>query len=158
MSKTLHIEIDKDGIALLTIDVPGKPMNVMDPGFNRDFSEAIERLAGDDAVRGVIVTSAKADFMAGADLKWLLSELANEGQVEQVFERHFFVNRMLRRMETCGKPFVAAINGTALGGGLEVCLACHYRVAADNPRTKLGLPEVTVGLLPGGGGTQRLRG
>jgi len=156
MSKTLKIDIDNDGIAVLTIDVPGKPMNVMAPDFNQDFTAAIEQLAGDDAVKGVIVTSGKKDFMAGADLKWLLGELSNGAPAEEVFERHFTVNRMLRRMETCGKPFVAAINGTALGGGLEVCLACHHRVAADNPRAKLGLPEVTVGLLPGGGGTQRL--
>ena len=156
MNKTLNIHIDDDGIALLTIDVPGKPMNVMAPDFNRDFAAAIEQIAGDDSVKGAIVTSGKADFMAGADLKWLLSELNSTVPAAEVYERHSQVNQMLRRLETCGKPFVAAINGTALGGGLEVCLACHYRVAADNPRAKLGLPEVTVGLLPGGGGTQRL--
>jgi 3-hydroxyacyl-CoA dehydrogenase/enoyl-CoA hydratase/3-hydroxybutyryl-CoA epimerase len=156
MSKTLNYQIEEDGIATLTIDIPGKPMNVMDPAFNQDFAEAMEALIGNDDVRGIIVTSAKSDFMAGADLKWLLGELNSQKPATEVFEQHFTVNRMLRRLETCGKPVVAAINGTALGGGLELCLACHYRIVARNPKTRLGLPEVSVGLLPGGGGTQKL--
>ncbi|MDZ4731106.1 MAG: 3-hydroxyacyl-CoA dehydrogenase NAD-binding domain-containing protein [Xanthomonadales bacterium] len=156
MSKTLSYVIDKDGIATLTIDVPGKPMNVMDPAFNQDFAEATEALIGNDEVKGIIITSAKNDFMAGADLKWLLSELNSQKPAAEVFEQHYTVNRMLRRLETNGKAVVAAINGTALGGGLELCLACHYRVAARNAKTRLGLPEVNVGLLPGGGGTQKL--
>lgn len=156
MSKALNVEIGSDGIALLNIDVPDSSMNVMAPLFNKDLEAAIELVAGDDAIKGAIITSSRNDFMAGADLKWFLSDLNNQAPAEEIFERHSHVTRMLRRMETCGKPFVAAINGTALGGGFEVCLACHYRVAANNPRAKIGLPEVTVGLLPGGGGTQRL--
>jgi len=156
MSETLKIELDADGIALLTIDVPGKPMNVMDPEFNREFAAAVADIRSNEAIKSVVITSAKDHFMAGADLKWLLGMLHDQRPASEVFEQHFTVNRILRSLETCGKPVVAAINGTALGGGLEVCLACHYRVAARNPKARLGLPEVTVGLLPGGGGTQRL--
>ncbi len=130
-------------------------MNVMDSSFNNDLSASIERIASDDQISGAIITSSKADFIAGADLKTLLSALNDQRPADQVFETHFTVNSVLRKLETCGKPIVAAINGTALGGGLEVCLACHHRIAARNPKARIGLPEVSVGLLPGGGGTQR---
>lgn len=156
MSENIQIQLDPEGIATLTIDVPGKPMNVMDAQFNRDLAASIDRIESDDQITAVIITSGKADFIAGADLKWLLSMLNDDRPGEEVFASHFVVNSQLRRLETCGKPVVAAINGTALGGGLEVCLACHYRIAARNPRSRIGLPEVSVGLLPGGGGTQRL--
>ncbi len=152
----IDVQIDSAGVATLTINVPGKPMNVMDSSFNRDLQAAIERIGSDDQITGAIITSAKADFIAGADLKWLLSRLNDKRPAQQVFDDHFTVNRLLRQLETCGKPVVAAINGTALGGGLEVCLGCHHRIAARNPKTRIGLPEVSVGLLPGGGGTQKL--
>ena len=156
MTEAIQIKIDDGGIATLTIDMPGRPMNVMTPAVNEELERAVERVATDPSIRGAIVTSGKDAFMAGADLKWLEKELATARPAAEVYERHSAVNRILRRLETCGKPFVAAINGTALGGGLEVCLASHYRIAARNPKARLGLPEVTVGLLPGGGGTQRL--
>jgi enoyl-CoA hydratase/carnithine racemase len=115
------------------------------------------RLAGDAAVKGVVITSAKNSFIAGADLKELVGVFdsgMSDGDEIYDFARSFTL--LFRKLETCGKPLVAAINGTALGGGLELCLACHHRVAIDDPKAKLGLPEVQVGLLPGAGGTQRL--
>lgn len=156
MGRYIRVDVGGDGIATLTIDMQDKPMNVMTPTFNEEFSETIEQVAADESVVGAVITSAKDSFFAGADLKWLLTEFRYDLEASEVFEKHAVVNRILRRLETCGKPFVAAINGTALGGGLEICLACHHRVVARNPKARLGLPEVRVGLLPGGGGTQRL--
>ena len=156
MGRYIRVEVGGDGIATLIIDMQDKPMNVMTPAFNDELSETIERVASDKAIAGAVITSAKDSFFAGADLKWLLTEFRYDLAAAEVLRKHSTVNRFLRRLETCGKPFVAAINGTALGGGLEICLACHHRVAARNPRSRLGLPEVRVGLLPGGGGTQRL--
>ncbi|GAB4146335.1 MAG: 3-hydroxyacyl-CoA dehydrogenase NAD-binding domain-containing protein [Sphingomonadales bacterium] len=157
MTEAIKQEIDSDGIALWTIDVPGQSMNVLTPEFMRDLESLTQQAASDDAVKGVVITSGKANgFIAGADLKTLgdLAQYASDPAA--LFEQAFNYNRVLRALETCGKPVAAAINGLALGGGLEVCLACHYRVVADNPKLVLGLPEVKVGLLPGGGGTQRL--
>lgn len=156
MGQYIRVDVGGDGIAILTIDMQDKPMNVMTPAFNEEFSETIERVAVDRSIVGAVITSAKDSFFAGADLKWLLTEFRYDLAAAKVLEKHAAVNRFLRRLETCGKPFVAAINGTALGGGLEICLACHHRVASRNPKSRLGLPEVRVGLLPGGGGTQRL--
>jgi 3-hydroxyacyl-CoA dehydrogenase / enoyl-CoA hydratase / 3-hydroxybutyryl-CoA epimerase len=155
--QTLRIDVDADGIALMTLDVPGRPMNVVSPEFIDDMIAAIERIASDSGIRGAIITSAKQAFMAGADLKYI-ARLA--GGAISLNEAFAFSQKpsvaMHRRLETCGKPFVAAINGLALGGGYELCLACHHRVMADLPKAVVGLPEVTVGLLPGSGGTQRL--
>src|SRR5712692_3455594 len=160
------LDIDGDGIALLTWDVPDRSMNVVTlPGID-DLSAIVEKLAADAAVKGVVITSAKETFCAGADLTLLESlgrtfaTLAREQSEEQAALRLFEESRKLsllyRRIETCGKPWVAALNGTAVGGGFELALACHYRVAAQNPKTRLGLPEVKVGLFPGAGGTQRV--
>ncbi|MEL6868560.1 MAG: 3-hydroxyacyl-CoA dehydrogenase NAD-binding domain-containing protein [Pseudomonadota bacterium] len=153
---TINFEIDADGIALLTIDVKERSMNVLTPTFVADLKAAIAKAADDDAVKGVVLTSGKDAFVAGADLMDLVNAYDDGRSAEHKYRGARSFQSILRGMETCGKPVVAAINGTALGGGLEICLACHHRVAADNPKTKLGLPEVTVGLLPGGGGTQRL--
>ena len=153
--KTIEYSTE-DGVALLTIDVPGKPMNVFTPEFFGDLAAAIERVSSDDGVKGAVVTSGKSSFMAGADLKSLGALVNENASAESLFEAVSSMQGLLRQLETCGKPVAAAINGTALGGGLEVCLACHYRVAADDPKARLGLPEVSVGLLPGAGGTQRL--
>jgi 3-hydroxyacyl-CoA dehydrogenase/enoyl-CoA hydratase/3-hydroxybutyryl-CoA epimerase len=155
--RTLHVEVDADGIALITLDDASRPMNVVSPEFIDDMIAAIERIAADPAVRGAVITSAKPAFMAGADLKYIATLTGGAISVGEAFA---FSQRpsleMHRRLETCGKPFVAAINGLALGGGYELCLACHHRVMAEAPKAVVGLPEVTVGLLPGSGGTQRL--
>src|SRR5271170_2322975 len=154
---TLTFEVDGDGIALITLNDPRKPMNVVSPEWIDDLIDAIERVATDTKVKGAVITSSKPAFMAGADLKHIYTLSGGAITPHQAFE---FSQRpsvaMHRRMETCGKPFVAAINGLALGGGYELALACHYRVIVDDPKAVVGLPEVTVGLLPGSGGTQRL--
>ncbi|WP_116812428.1 3-hydroxyacyl-CoA dehydrogenase NAD-binding domain-containing protein [Steroidobacter cummioxidans] len=155
--KTLRLDVDADGIALITLDAADKPMNVVSPQFIDDMIAAIERVAGDAAIKGAIITSGKPAFMAGADLKYILGIAGGGLTLKQAyaFSQKPSV-QMHRRMETCGKPFVAAINGLALGGGYELALACHHRVIVDDPKAVVGLPEVTVGLLPGSGGTQRL--
>lgn len=155
--KTLKLEVGSDGIALITLDDPSRTMNVVSAEFMDDFIAAIERVAADASIKGAIVTSAKPAFMAGADLKYILKLQEDGISLQQAVE---FARKpsiqMHRRMETCGKPFVAAINGLALGGGYELALACHYRVLVDDSKAVVGLPEVGVGLLAGSGGTQRL--
>ncbi len=152
---TLSEQLD-NGILIVTIDVQDKPMNVLTPEFLKDLATSVERIATDDEVRGAVLTSGKSSFFAGADLKEIDKitdpSLSAEDQVRIAGE----YQNTLRRMETQGKPVVAAINGTALGGGLELALACHHRVIVDNPKAVVGFPEVQVGLLPGAGGTQRL--
>jgi len=159
-------DIDGDGIALVTWNAPGRSMNVIDAAATAELSAIVEELATDGAVKGVVITSGKDTFCAGADLTMLenLSRTFAElvaSQGEEVANLRFFEESrkwslLCRRIETCGKPWVAAINGTAMGGGFELTLACHHRIAADNDRTRLGLPEVKVGLFPGAGGTQRI--
>ena len=144
--------VDTDGVATLTWDMPGRSMNVLSHESVDAFARAMRRAIADDAVVGVVIASGKPDFIAGADLEMLLALR----EPEQVMELVEGIKAIYREMETAGKPFVAAINGTALGGGLELALACHRRITPGNPGAKLGLPEVTLGLLPGAGGTQRL--
>ena len=156
MAEHLSLQVDNDGIATITLNVPDRPMNVVGPQLMSDLSAALDKIEHDDNIKGAIITSGKQDFMAGADLKWLCETLDQDLDIKQAFAFAQPLNQAFRRMETLGKPFVAAINGTALGGGLELALACHYRVVANNEKIALGLPEVQVGLLPGGGGTQRL--
>jgi 3-hydroxyacyl-CoA dehydrogenase/enoyl-CoA hydratase/3-hydroxybutyryl-CoA epimerase len=153
--KTIDYRVDADGVAILTIDVKDKPMNLMTADFLDDIAAVAETIATDGQVRGAVITSAKSSFMAGADLKGIVDSFGQKS-VEELHGWCRHLQQALRKLETCGKPVAAAINGTALGGGLEVCLACHYRVAASNPKTVLGQPEVQVGLIPGGGATQRL--
>ncbi len=160
------LEIDGDGIALLSWDVPDRSMNVITIKVIEELAAVVEQLAGDAAVKGVVVTSAKDAFCAGADITLLESlgrtfatsvkERGEEQAVVRLFEESRKLSLLYRRIETCGKPWVAAINGTAVGGGFELCLACHYRVAAHNPKTRLGLPEIKIGLFPGAGGTTRI--
>ena len=160
------IENDGDGIAVVTWDSPGRTMNVIDAKVMDELSAIIEQTTADAPVKGVVITSGKDAFCAGADLTMLeglsrgFAELAASQGEEAAMTRFFEESRrwsvLCRRIETCGKPWVAALNGTALGGGFELALACHRRIAADNPRTRLGQPEVKVGLIPGAGGTQRV--
>jgi 3-hydroxyacyl-CoA dehydrogenase/enoyl-CoA hydratase/3-hydroxybutyryl-CoA epimerase len=163
-TETIKFDLDADGIATLSIDVPGQTMNVITGELTRDLATMIERIETDDAIKGVVITSGKATgFMAGADLKGMggafagsAGDTGGKSRMARLFDSVFTLNALFRRLETAGKPVAAAINGLALGGGLELCLACHYRVVADNPKIQLGLPEVLVGLFPGAGGTQRL--
>ncbi len=145
-------KIDADGIATLSWNVAGRPMNVLNTASLAAFGEAVNKAVADPAVKGVIVTSARPEFMAGGDLE-LIRTIAT---AQESMDTTAPFSNTLRALEKSGKPFVAAINGTALGGGLEVCLACHRRIVADDPKIQLGVPEVTLGLLPAAGGTQRL--
>jgi 3-hydroxyacyl-CoA dehydrogenase/enoyl-CoA hydratase/3-hydroxybutyryl-CoA epimerase len=160
------LDIDGDGIGLVTWDMPDRSMNLITLQAIDELAAIVELIAGDAAVKGAVITSGKDTFCAGADLT-LLEELARtyatfakergeEEAARQLFEQSRRLSLLYRRIETCGKPFVAAINGTALGGGFELALACHHRVAAQNPKTRLGLPEIKVGLFPGAGGTTRI--
>jgi 3-hydroxyacyl-CoA dehydrogenase/enoyl-CoA hydratase/3-hydroxybutyryl-CoA epimerase len=155
MTQNIRFSVDGDGIATLLIDVADRPMNVLTPAFRKDLAECVERVAGDAAIRGAVLASAKSSFMAGADIKDMVGAFERGLTAVEGAEFSMLLNKLLRRLETCGKPFAAALNGVALGGGFEVALACHYRVMADDPKAGVGFPEVKIGLLPGAGGTQR---
>ncbi len=152
---TIRWDRDADGIVTLTLDDPGARANTMTDDFRASLSAAVDRLEKEqDSVTGVIVTSAKSTFFAGGDLK-LLIKVTDENAAEFATG----VTRIksdFRRLEKLGKPTVAALNGAALGGGLEIALACNRRIALDNPKSQFGLPEVTLGLLPGAGGVTRI--
>jgi len=156
------VDIDGDGIALVTWDVPDRSMNVISLAGIEELAALVEQLAVDAAVKGVVITSGKEAFCAGADLTLLeglgrtFARYIGDSEEPRLFEESRKLSLLYRRIETCGKPWVAAINGTALGGGFELALACHHRVAALNPQTRLGLPEIKVGLFPGAGGTTRI--
>jgi len=156
MTQNIRFSVPGDGIALLLIDVAGRPMNVLTPGFQSDLAECIEKIASDTTIRGAVIASAKSTFMAGADIKDMVGAFERGTTAAQASEFSLGLSKLFRRMETCGKPLAAAINGVALGGGFELALACHYRVIEDGPKAGVGLPEVTIGLLPGAGGTQRV--
>src|SRR5271154_3232922 len=145
-----------DGIAVLSMDVVDRPMNLTTPELQSALSHAIDRVTNDPAIRGAILTSAKADFMAGGDLEAMLRRHELGLAPAALYDLSCRFGRLLRRLESCGKPVVAAINGLALGGGFELALACHHRVLVTTPNVVVGLPEVTLGLMPGAGGTQRL--
>jgi 3-hydroxyacyl-CoA dehydrogenase/enoyl-CoA hydratase/3-hydroxybutyryl-CoA epimerase len=164
--KNFKLETGADGIALVTWDIPGRSMNVLDPTSVDELEAIVKQTTEDAAVKGVVITSAKEAFCAGADLSMLegMSQtyakmLKEKGEVaanQMLFDQSRRFSLVFRAIETSGKPWAAAINGLALGGGFELTLSCHYRVAADNPKTRLGLPEIKVGLFPGAGGTQRV--
>ena len=154
---TLKLAVDADGIAIITIDVPDRPMNVVTPELSAELAQAVERVATDAAIKGAVLISGKPGaFVAGGDIKGMVGVYDSGASAADASRISTETSQLLRRMETCGKPFAAAINGLALGGGLELCLACHYRVLVDDAKAVIGLPEVNVGLLPGAGGTQRL--
>jgi 3-hydroxyacyl-CoA dehydrogenase/enoyl-CoA hydratase/3-hydroxybutyryl-CoA epimerase len=161
-----RFETDPDGIALATWDMPGRSMNVITEGVMDQLEQIIEQVAADPAIKGCVIATGKDNFSGGADLTMLQGlgrayEQLKAEQGEEVAMRHFFeasrrLSLLFRRLETCGKPFAAAIQGLCLGGAFELALSCHYRVASDDGKTRVGLPEIKVGLFPGGGGTQRV--
>ncbi|HEY8427424.1 MAG TPA: 3-hydroxyacyl-CoA dehydrogenase NAD-binding domain-containing protein, partial [Sandaracinaceae bacterium] len=151
-SQALTIEKRPDGVFVLVMDLPGESVNTLKDSFADDFARAFDEIEKDPACKAVVFASGKKDFIVGADVKMLqkartaaeAAEISRSGQ------------RAMDRIARFRVPVVAAIHGSCLGGGLEVALACHGRVASDSPRTKLGLPECQLGLLPGAAGTQRL--
>ena len=145
---------DQDGVVVLTIDDPEQSANTMNQRFVSSFEETLDRLESErDSITGVVVTSAKKTFFAGGDLHDLRK--ARPEDAEEIAQMIRGVKLLLRRLETVGKPVVAAINGAALGGGLEICLACHHRIVVDDRSAVVGFPEVQLGLLPGAGGVVR---
>jgi 3-hydroxyacyl-CoA dehydrogenase/enoyl-CoA hydratase/3-hydroxybutyryl-CoA epimerase len=150
----IHWERDAEGVVTLTMDDPTRGANTMNAIYAESMASTVERLAAErETIKGVILTSAKKTFFAGGDLDLL--RLATPETADEVFAHIESVKGQLRRLETLGIPVAAAINGSALGGGLEIALACHRRIVADDARIELGFPEVTLGLLPGGGGIVR---
>ncbi|MFD5837147.1 3-hydroxyacyl-CoA dehydrogenase NAD-binding domain-containing protein [Streptomyces collinus] len=153
-STTIRWEQDRTGLVTLVIDDPNQSANTMNQAFRDSLAAVTDRLEAEkDSIRGVIITSAKKTFFAGGDLRDLIRVTPETAQ--ELFDGGMAIKRNLRRIETLGKPVVAALNGAALGGGYEIALACHHRVALDAPGSKVGCPEVTLGLLPGGGGVVR---
>jgi len=161
-----RFETDSDGIALVTWDMPGRSMNVLNAEVVGELGQIADRIASDAEIRGAVITSGKEGFAAGADLTMLETagaEFVRRAKAEgKEAAMRAFVDGIrdypliLRKLETCGKPVAAAINGVCLGGGFELALACHYRIVADSDKARVGLPEIKVGLFPGAGGTQRV--
>ncbi|MCK4713420.1 MAG: enoyl-CoA hydratase/isomerase family protein, partial [Marinosulfonomonas sp.] len=159
--------VDADGVATITWDTIGKSMNVMSQQAFEDLDGMIDTALADDAVKGVIITSGKDSFAGGMDLNVIakMKEDAGDNPAKGLFEGVMGMHTVLRKIERAGmdpktnkggKPIAAALPGTALGIGLELPLACHRIFAADNPKAKIGLPEILVGIFPGAGGTTRL--
>ena len=161
-----RFETDADGVALVTWDMPGRSMNVLNPEVIAEMGRIVDRIASDAAINGAVITSGKDSFAGGADLTMLKTsgdEFARRAKAEgKDAAMRAFVDQIkqlsltYRRLETCGKPVATAINGVCMGGGFELALACHYRVVADSDKARVGLPEIKVGLFPGAGGTQRI--
>lgn len=161
--RNFTIETGTDGVALIRFDSPGQSMNTLTRDAIAEIGDVADRLAADPAIRGAIILSGKqSGFCAGGDLTELEQDIARwrgastQDELAVAAAEAGCLSRNLRRLERCGKPLVAVIAGLALGGGLELAMACHWRIVADDPRIRLGLPEAGIGLLAGGGGTQRL--
>jgi enoyl-CoA hydratase/carnithine racemase len=152
----LSYRLAESGVAFIAIDVPDRPVNVLTPELHAAIGKAAEHLAADPSATGAVIHSAKPSFLAGGDLNRIVRYYDMQRSPADAYQQSRTYTESLRKLETCGKPVAVAINGPALGGGLELALACHHRVVLDDPKVQLGLPEVTLGLLPGGGGTQRL--
>lgn len=150
--------LDADGVLVATIDMAGRTMNVFSVELMDALDALMDRVDADPAVRSCVITSGKPSFLAGADLAMVRGycEAAKTASHDEMFAMCGRLGRQFVRLEASAKPFVAAVNGLALGGGLELALACRLRLVADDPRLQLGVPEVRWGLLPGAGGTQRL--
>ena len=163
---SFKLDVDSDGIALATWDMGDRSMNVITMDVIAELGTVVDKVANDAAIKGVVITSAKPAFCGGADLTMLenmrglytdmVSKQGEEAAAKMVFDESRKLSQLYRRIETCGKPWVCALNGAAMGGGFELALACHYRVASDDAKTRLGLPEIKIGLFPGAGGTQRV--
>jgi 3-hydroxyacyl-CoA dehydrogenase / enoyl-CoA hydratase / 3-hydroxybutyryl-CoA epimerase len=160
------LETDVDGIALITWDMPDRSMNVITTDVIAEFGAVVDKVTNDATIKGAVITSGKPTFCGGADLTILegmrglyadmVRKQGEETAAKMVFDESRKLSLLYRRIETCGKPWACALNGTAMGGGFELALACHHRVASDDARTRLGLPEIKIGLFPGAGGTQRV--
>ena len=147
---TIRVE---DGIGWLVLDLPGEPVNKITRAVRHELDEALDRIVADKEIRAAILISGKpGSFIAGADIDEFVALQSREEAHELVRSGQVLISRL----ERLGKPIVAAINGMCLGGGLEAALACTYRVATDNPKTLIGLPEVQLGIIPAAGGCQRL--
>ncbi|MGH3927039.1 MAG: enoyl-CoA hydratase/isomerase family protein, partial [Pseudonocardiaceae bacterium] len=154
MTGIIRWQSDADGIVTLILDDPGQAANTMNERYVTSMGETVDRLEAErDSITGVIITSAKKTFFAGGDLHSIIA--ATPDNIVEFGGHVALVKSQLRRLEKLGKPVVAAINGAALGGGLEIALACQHRIALDVPGSKIGFPEVTLGLLPGAGGVVR---
>ncbi|AZE74428.1 Enoyl-CoA hydratase [Pseudomonas synxantha] len=155
MTDAIRYEKGQDQIVVLTLDMPGQSANTMNAVYREAMAATLTRLEAEkNEIAGVVITSAKKTFFAGGDLNELIK--VDKAHAKDFYDSVLVLKAQLRRLETFGKPVVAAINGAALGGGWEICLACHHRVALDDKAVQLGLPEVTLGLLPGGGGVVRM--
>ena len=163
---SFKLDVDSDGIALVTWHMADRSMNVITMDVIAELGTIVDKVATDAAIKGAVITSGKPTFCGGADLTMLegmrglyagmVSKQGEEAAAKMVFDESRKLSLLYRRIETCGKPWVCALNGTAMGGGFELALACHYRVASDDAKTRLGLPEIKIGLFPGAGGTQRV--
>jgi len=161
-----RFETDSDGIATLTWDMPERSMNVITPEVMVELDKVVDKVAADEAIKGCVIVSGKESFSGGADLTMLQGlrdlyiRLAREkgeaAAMQSFFEESRKLSQLYRKLETCGKPFAAAIHGVCLGGAFELALACQLRVVSDDASTRVGLPEIKVGLFPGAGGTQRV--
>lgn len=150
--KILTLEKDEHGVAILTYDIPGKPMNVISDQATQELDEMVAVIAADDEIKSVLLVGKPTNFLAGADI----GMIQNVKKEEDAYQMSQALQKVFQKLEDLPKPVIAAIHGPCLGGGLELALACHYRIATTSPKTVLGLPEVKLGLLPGAGGTQRL--
>jgi 3-hydroxyacyl-CoA dehydrogenase/enoyl-CoA hydratase/3-hydroxybutyryl-CoA epimerase len=163
---SFKLDVDSDGTALVTWDMADRSMNVITMDVITELGALVDKVANDATIKGAVITSGKPTFCGGADLTMLegmrglyasmVSKQGEEAAARMVFDESRKLSQLYRRIETCGKPWVCALNGTAMGGGFELALACHYRVASDDAKTRLGLPEIKIGLFPGAGGTQRV--
>lgn len=159
------LDTDADGIALVTWNSPDRSMNVFTEEVMRELNAIVDQVAGDAAIKGAVITSGKDTFSGGADITLLQKMLATyatekskdaDKAIKALFDNAGTMTGLFRKLETCGKPWVSAINGTCMGGAFELSLACHGRVAADSDKVKMALPEVKIGIFPGAGGTQRV--
>jgi len=133
----VRFDKDADNIVTLTLDLPGRSMNVLNEQLMKPFAEGVQKFLADPSAKGLVITSGKEAFIAGADLEMIYAITDPQVVVEMVAQMH----TLLRAMEKCGRPVVAALNGTALGGGLEIALSCHYRIAINNPRSSSANPK-----------------